>query len=116
MRIGIIGAGKTGSALVRHWAGIGHEVAVANSRGPERLGRGLSRSGRSGSARGSGTSACRGFAQPAFALGLSIEHRMQACLRTHFVPKARAPVPTESLRCLVFAPSPGRPLVLSNRL
>ncbi|MFD8430416.1 NADPH-dependent F420 reductase [Streptomyces coelicoflavus] len=37
MRIGIIGAGKIGSTLARHFAGIGHEVAVANSRGPETL-------------------------------------------------------------------------------
>ncbi|MEV0778995.1 NADPH-dependent F420 reductase [Streptomyces sp. NPDC050433] len=37
MRIGIIGAGRIGSTLARHFAGIGHEVALANSRGPETL-------------------------------------------------------------------------------
>ncbi|MFC8079078.1 NADPH-dependent F420 reductase [Streptomyces sp. NPDC057307] len=37
MRIGIIGAGHIGSTLARHFAGIGHEVALANSRGPETL-------------------------------------------------------------------------------
>ncbi|MFI9584373.1 NADPH-dependent F420 reductase [Streptomyces sp. NPDC052236] len=37
MRIGIIGAGRIGSTLARHFAGIGHEVAIANSRGPETL-------------------------------------------------------------------------------
>ncbi|NGO11900.1 NAD(P)-binding domain-containing protein [Streptomyces sp. HC44] len=37
MRIGIIGAGRVGSTLATHLAGIGHEVAIANSRGPETL-------------------------------------------------------------------------------
>ncbi|MBY8881076.1 NADPH-dependent F420 reductase [Actinacidiphila acidipaludis] len=37
MRIGIIGAGRIGSSLARHFAGIGHEVVLANSRGPETL-------------------------------------------------------------------------------
>ncbi|MEV4997117.1 NADPH-dependent F420 reductase [Streptomyces niveus] len=37
MRIGIIGAGHIGSTLARHFAGIGHDVALANSRGPETL-------------------------------------------------------------------------------
>lgn len=37
MRIGIIGAGRIGSTLARHFAGIGHDVALANSRGPETL-------------------------------------------------------------------------------
>ncbi|MEO3750961.1 NAD(P)-binding domain-containing protein [Streptomyces sp. B6B3] len=37
MRIGIIGAGHIGGTLARHFARIGHEVAIANSRGPETL-------------------------------------------------------------------------------
>ncbi|MER5221654.1 MULTISPECIES: NADPH-dependent F420 reductase [Streptomyces] len=37
MRIGIIGAGRVGSTLARRLAGIGHEVTIANSRGPETL-------------------------------------------------------------------------------
>lgn len=37
MRIGIIGAGHIGGTLVRKLTGLGHEVAVANSRGPETL-------------------------------------------------------------------------------
>ena len=37
MKIGIIGAGKIGGALTRHLTRLGHEVAVANSRGPESL-------------------------------------------------------------------------------
>jgi len=37
MRIGIIGAGNIGGNLTRRFAGLGHEVAVANSRGPETL-------------------------------------------------------------------------------
>lgn len=37
MKIGIIGAGNIGSTLVRKLAALGHEVAVANSRGPETL-------------------------------------------------------------------------------
>ncbi len=37
MRIGIIGAGRIGSTLARHFAGIGNEVAIANSRGPQTL-------------------------------------------------------------------------------
>ncbi len=37
MRIGIIGAGKIGGTLARLWAQAGHEVALANSRGPESL-------------------------------------------------------------------------------
>ena len=37
MRIGIIGAGHIGSALVRRLRAVGHDVAVANSRGPETL-------------------------------------------------------------------------------
>jgi len=37
MKIGIIGAGNIGGALTRRCAALGHEVAVANSRGPETL-------------------------------------------------------------------------------
>ena len=37
MKIGIIGAGNIGSILVRKLTRLGHEVAVANSRGPETL-------------------------------------------------------------------------------
>ncbi|GHJ42609.1 NADPH-dependent F420 reductase [Streptomyces sp. TS71-3] len=37
MRIGIIGAGRIGATLARHFARIGHEVAISNSRGPETL-------------------------------------------------------------------------------
>ena len=37
MRIGIIGSGNIGGTLARLWAGAGHEVIVANSRGPESL-------------------------------------------------------------------------------
>ncbi len=37
MKIGIIGAGHIGGTLTRRFAGIGHDVFVANSRGPETL-------------------------------------------------------------------------------
>lgn len=37
VRIGIVGVGNIGGALARHFAAAGHEVAVANSRGPETL-------------------------------------------------------------------------------
>jgi predicted dinucleotide-binding enzyme len=37
MRIGIIGAGSMGVILARHLAKLGHEVSIANSRGPESL-------------------------------------------------------------------------------
>jgi predicted dinucleotide-binding enzyme len=37
VRIGIIGAGNIGGTLARLFVGAGHEVAVANSRGPETL-------------------------------------------------------------------------------
>ena len=37
MRIGIIGAGNIGGTLTRRWTALGHEVRVANSRGPETL-------------------------------------------------------------------------------
>ncbi|MGC8487455.1 MAG: NAD(P)-binding domain-containing protein, partial [Clostridia bacterium] len=37
MRIGIIGAGNIGGALTRRFAALGHEVRVANSRGPATL-------------------------------------------------------------------------------
>ncbi|MBQ0825177.1 NADPH-dependent F420 reductase [Streptomyces tagetis] len=37
MRIGIIGAGRIGSTLARRFAGNGHEVRLANSRGPDTL-------------------------------------------------------------------------------
>jgi 8-hydroxy-5-deazaflavin:NADPH oxidoreductase len=37
MRIGIIGAGNIGGTLTRRLAALGHEVFVANSRGPETL-------------------------------------------------------------------------------
>jgi 8-hydroxy-5-deazaflavin:NADPH oxidoreductase len=37
MKIGIIGAGKVGGTLARHFVRAGHEVAVSNSRGPETL-------------------------------------------------------------------------------
>lgn len=37
MKIGIIGAGNIGSTLARRLAALGHEVSVANSRGPETL-------------------------------------------------------------------------------
>ena len=38
MRIGIIGAGNIGGNLTRRLTALGHEVAVANSRGPQTLG------------------------------------------------------------------------------
>jgi predicted dinucleotide-binding enzyme len=37
LKIGVIGAGNIGSALVRHFTRLGHDVVVANSRGPETL-------------------------------------------------------------------------------
>jgi len=37
MRIGIIGAGNIGGALTHRLCALGHEVSVANSRGPETL-------------------------------------------------------------------------------
>jgi len=37
MRIGIIGSGMIGGTLTRLWAGLGHDVVVSNSRGPESL-------------------------------------------------------------------------------
>lgn len=37
MKIGIIGAGNIGGALTRRFRAAGHEVSVANSRGPETL-------------------------------------------------------------------------------
>ncbi len=37
MRIGIIGAGHIGSALAQDFIRAGHEVAIANSRGPDTL-------------------------------------------------------------------------------
>ena len=42
MKIGIIGAGEIGGTLTRRLAALGHEVSLANSRGPETLA-GLSR-------------------------------------------------------------------------
>ena len=37
MRIGIIGSGRIGGTLARQWADAGHEIAIANSRGPGSL-------------------------------------------------------------------------------
>jgi predicted dinucleotide-binding enzyme len=37
MKIGIIGAGHIGGTLTRRFAQLGHQVSVANSRGPETL-------------------------------------------------------------------------------
>ena len=37
MKIGIIGAGNIGGALTRRLCVLGHEVSIANSRGPETL-------------------------------------------------------------------------------
>lgn len=37
MRIGIIGAGNMGRAIARHCVRLGHNVSIANSRGPESL-------------------------------------------------------------------------------
>src|ERR1022692_3327751 len=37
LKIGIVGAGNIGGALTRHFARLGHDVEVANSRGPESL-------------------------------------------------------------------------------
>jgi predicted dinucleotide-binding enzyme len=37
MKVGIIGAGLMGTTLARHLAKLGHDVAIANSRGPESL-------------------------------------------------------------------------------
>jgi hypothetical protein len=37
MRIGIIGAGRIGGTLARNFSGVGHEVGLSNSRGPETL-------------------------------------------------------------------------------
>ena len=37
MRIGVIGAGSMGRILARHLVTLGHQVSIANSRGPESL-------------------------------------------------------------------------------
>lgn len=37
MKIGIIGAGNIGGTLTRRFRDLGHDVSVANSRGPETL-------------------------------------------------------------------------------
>ena len=37
MSIGVIGAGSIGGTLARHLAKLGHQVSIANSRGPESL-------------------------------------------------------------------------------
>ncbi len=37
MKVGIIGAGNIGATLTRRLTALGHEVSVANSRGPETL-------------------------------------------------------------------------------
>jgi predicted dinucleotide-binding enzyme len=37
MKIGIIGSGQIGGTLARHFAAAGHQVSIANSRGPESL-------------------------------------------------------------------------------
>ncbi|MET0330331.1 MAG: NAD(P)-binding domain-containing protein [Dyella sp.] len=37
MKIGIIGAGQIGSVLTKHLSALGHQVFVANSRGPQSL-------------------------------------------------------------------------------
>ena len=37
MKIGIVGAGNIGSALARRFTATGHQVFVANSRGPQTL-------------------------------------------------------------------------------
>jgi 8-hydroxy-5-deazaflavin:NADPH oxidoreductase len=37
MRVGIVGAGSMGAILARHLATLGHQVSIANSRGPESL-------------------------------------------------------------------------------
>ena len=37
MKIGIIGAGNIGGNLTRRLTALGHDVSVANSRGPEAL-------------------------------------------------------------------------------
>jgi hypothetical protein len=37
MRIGIIGAGRIGATLAELWARAGHQIAIANSRGPDSL-------------------------------------------------------------------------------
>lgn len=37
MKIGIIGAGSIGSTLARKWVKLGHQVSLANSRGPDSL-------------------------------------------------------------------------------
>ena len=37
MKIGIIGAGHIGGNLARRFVELGHEVKIANSRGPETL-------------------------------------------------------------------------------
>ena len=37
MRIGFIGAGAIGGTLARHLANLGHQVSIANSRGPQSL-------------------------------------------------------------------------------
>jgi 8-hydroxy-5-deazaflavin:NADPH oxidoreductase len=45
MRIGIVGSGKIGGTLTELFARQGHEVTVANSRGPESLGELVERAG-----------------------------------------------------------------------
>lgn len=45
LKIGIIGAGSIGSTIARRLARRGHDVAIANSRGPETIGDAALRTG-----------------------------------------------------------------------
>lgn len=45
MKIGIIGTGHIGATLVRKLSAAGHDVSVANSRGPETISEELLRDG-----------------------------------------------------------------------
>src|SRR5687767_12835607 len=47
MKIGIIGSGNIGSTLARHVKALGHEVLIANSRGPASLAAVTARTGAS---------------------------------------------------------------------
>ena len=47
MKIGIIGAGNIGGMLTKRLAALGHQVSVANSRGPETLRELIARTGAS---------------------------------------------------------------------
>src|SRR4051794_10533186 len=86
MKIGIIGAGQIGATLARRLTAVGHDVSIANLRGPASLTHLAREIGGAG-----------GFVLPAGQLGATLGRRLTGVGHDVWIANSRGPAPPPAL-------------------